>query len=130
MMFGSLSSLPGIPEERRVSIYSALATILHIDRAVGALLAELRHAELPGDRARRLVAVVDAGDDTLELGGLERPVEDQLAGLLRHPAGLHFRSHRAHQLKIVGVGGPRPEQSGKSETDRALHDGEEVVRAG
>src|SRR5205085_10779555 len=67
-----------------------LVAVLHIDRAIGRLRAELRHAEFGGDGAGGLIDVIDAGNDTLESGRVECPVEYQLTGLFRDAPGLRL----------------------------------------
>src|SRR5262245_47265866 len=113
---------------RRGSTYPALVTILHVHRAIRSLGAERRHAEFTGDGTRCLVGVVDAGDDAIELGGVERPIERKLAGLLRHAARLYLRAHRTHQLEIVRVGRAGLEQSREAQRHWPFNDGEQVIR--
>src|SRR6266511_4826111 len=59
------------------------------------------HADLQRNRARRLIGVIDAGDDPVELCGLKGPREHELAGLLRDSPLLHFRSHGTQHLEII-----------------------------
>src|SRR6266702_1937060 len=69
-------------------------TILHVDRSTRRHRAQLFHTELRRDRPRPLVVVVDARDDPLQPRRVERPGEDQLAGVLGEPAALRSDAQR------------------------------------
>src|SRR5213075_2905415 len=95
-----------------------------VDDPVRRLLPHFSHAELPSDRASRLVAFVDARDDALQFAGLRGPVQHELARLLRHAACLCLGAQRAEQLEVSSARGARLDQSREAKRLGPLHDRE------
>jgi len=90
-------------------------------------MAELRHAELGGDGARAVITITDAGDDALELGGVEGPRHNELAGLLRKTPPLRLGSQGAEQLEIAAAERLRAYQPSHPHGRVTLDDREQVV---
>src|SRR5436190_9719999 len=106
---------------------AALVAVLHIHGSVRRTRAQLRHTDLERDRTRGLIGVIDTRDDPLELRRLERPLEDELAGLLRNAPLLDFRADGAQHLEDIALERLRLHEARESEGQLALSDREEMV---
>src|SRR6266487_1671786 len=102
-------------------------TILHVDRSTRRHRAQLFHTELRRDGPCALVVVVDARDYALDLGRVERPSEDQLAGTLGEPAALRVRAHRTQHLEILPVERRRSDETPDAHRDLIFDDRKETV---
>src|SRR5439155_266556 len=98
-----------------------------VDSSAGRPRPHLLYAELRGDRSSPLVAIVDAGEDALELGGAEGPGENQVAGLLGKAVQLGFRSHGTDELEVIPVQRLRSDEARDPQARLPLRDHEHVV---
>src|SRR6266550_2224189 len=106
---------------------TALVAVLHIHGSVRRTRAQLRHADFERDRTRGLIRVIDTRDDPVELRRLERPLEYELAGLLRDAPLLDLRADGAQHLEVIALERLRLHESRESQRQIPFSDREQMV---
>src|SRR5260370_29996155 len=101
--------------------------VLHIDGSAGWQRAELLHTDFRRNRARAFIIIVDACDDALDFGRVERPPENQFAGAFGESPPLGLRSQRAQDLEILPLERRRSEQPPDADRNLPFYNGTESM---